>query len=58
VQGGLNLRLGLAIGGRDFLGCAIGAGNELQHVGLGLIRMSGDLRAQILLSVIGGILDE
>ena len=58
IEGRLHLHLGVAIGGRHLLGCAVGAGDELEHVGLGLVGMRGHLGAQVLLGVVERVLDQ
>ena len=58
LQRRLDLRFGLAVRRGHFLRRAVGAGDELEHVGLGFLRVRGDLGAQVFLGVIQRVLDE
>ena len=58
LQGRFHLDLGVAVGGGHFVGRPVSARNQLEHVGLGLARMGGDLGAQVLLGVVECVLDQ
>ena len=50
--------LRVAIGGRDLLGVAVGARDDLEHVRFGLVGVACDFGAQIFFRVVLRILDE